>query len=330
MKRALTLLAVLLLTACATEEPVSSPDRSGARTFRIAYQVDLDDLPLDREVRLWVPLPQSDAHQTIRDLAVEGPWEVAIHDDVGRFGNRVAYLAGTPSETTAQVTVRYLVQREVHAVDELGWSIDGEPSGDLGRYLEPSALVDPDEELRQVAWTLASGSESTLERGRAFYLHVLGDMTYDKSGEGWGRGDALYACDVGRGNCTDFHAYFMALCLAVGIPSRFQIGLFGPYEAQPGEPLEVGGYHCWAEFHVPGRGWVPVDISEADKDPAMAETCFGEHTANRVTLSEGRDLILQPPQAGAPLNFFVDPYVEIDGVPHAGVRRSVTWTDVAD
>ena len=122
----------------------------------------------------------------------------------------------------------------------------------------------------------------------------------------------------------------MALCLAVGIPSRFQIGLFGPYEAQPGEPLEVGGYHCWAEFHVPGRGWVPVDISEADKDPAMAETCFGEHTANRVTLSEGRDLILQPPQAGAPLNFFVDPYVEIDGVPHAGVRRSVTWTDVAD
>jgi len=210
------------------------------------------------------------------------------------------------------------------------WGQDAADVANMAPYLQPSALVQPDARLRELATSLAAGKTSTLARGRAFYDHVLEAMTYDKTGVGWGRGDALYACEAGRGNCTDFHAYFMALCLAAGIPSRFQIGLFGPYEPQPGEPLELQGYHCWAEFHVPGHGWVPVDISEADKHPELTEACFGGHTPNRVTLSEGRDLTLEPAQAAGPLNYFIDPYVEIDGAPHTGVRRAVTWTDAAE
>ena len=60
---------------------------------------------------------------------------------------------------------------------------------------------------------------------------------------------------------------------------------------------------------------MPVDISEADKHPDMKEYYFGSLTENRVTFSTGRDLILVPRQSGEPLNFFIDPYVEVNGKP---------------
>ena len=45
---------------------------------------------------------------------------------------------------------------------------------------------------------------------------------------------------------------------------------------------DIGGYHCWALFKPEGKGWVPVDISEANKDPKMTEYYFGNLTEDRV------------------------------------------------
>ena len=77
-------------------------------------------------------------------------------------------------------------------------------------------------------------------------------------------------------------------------------------------------------------GWVPVDISEADKlvdkQAAEAGIYFGFHTDNRVTLSMGRDLVLEPAQEGAPLNYIVHPYAEVDGEPHR-VAKQGFWKD---
>lgn len=58
---------------------------------------------------------------------------------------------------------------------------------------------------------------------------------------------------------------------------------------------------------------MPVDISEADKHPELKEYYFGNLTENRIALSKGRDIVLVPKQAGAPLNYFIYPYVEVDG-----------------
>ena len=43
---------------------------------------------------------------------------------------------------------------------------------------------------------------------------------------------------------------------------------------------------------------------------------FGSVDANRVQFSTGRDITLSPQQDGPPLNYFVYPYVEIDGKAH--------------
>ena len=80
---------------------------------------------------------------------------------------------------------------------------------------------------------------------------------------------------------------------------------------------KIAGYPGWAEFYAKGIGWVPVDASEAAKNPARRECCFGAH-----------DVILAPRQQGAPLNYFVYPYVEPDGGKYTAVDTSCAYKDL--
>jgi len=134
-------------------------------------------------------------------------------------------------------------------------------------------------------------------------------MRYDKSGTGWGRGDAVYACDVRTGNCSDFHAYFIALARSINIPARFAIGATIPADKNEGK---IEGYHCWAEFLADGQ-WVPVDISEAWKNPKLADYYFGHNPANRFELTKGRDLVVDPEPESGPINFLAYPLLEMNG-----------------
>jgi transglutaminase-like putative cysteine protease len=75
------------------------------------------------------------------------------------------------------------------------------------------------------------------------------------------------------------------------------------------------GAHCWASFYDPGRGWIPVDVSEADKHPDLADFFFGNLSPNRFQISEGRNILLNPLQGAGPLNSFAFAYAEADGIP---------------
>jgi transglutaminase-like putative cysteine protease len=149
---------------------------------------------------------------------------------------------------------------------------------------------------------------------RVLYDVVNGHMRYSKEGTGWGQGDSVWACASGHGNCSDFHSLFISLARSRKIPAVFEIGFPLPEQRGAGE---VAGYHCWARFRAAGKDWVPVDISEANKNPKLRDYYFGNLTEDRVAFSTGRDLVLVPRQAGPPLNFFVHPYAEVDGQPLA-------------
>ena len=134
------------------------------------------------------------------------------------------------------------------------------------------------EDFRQIAAPVVAGKKGDLVHARALYNHVIDRMRYIKYGEGWGKGDAVYACDARTGNCTDFHSYFIALARSVGIPARFAIGVAIPSERNEGG---IDGYHCWAEFFADGKWW-PIDISEGNKYTSLATYYFGHHPANRL------------------------------------------------
>ncbi len=167
------------------------------------------------------------------------------------------------------------------------------------------------ENFAATAGEVLAGKKGELVRARALYDHVIDRMRYMKYGEGWGQGDAVRACSAASGNCTDFHSYFIALARAAGIPARFAIGASIPSERNEGG---IDGYHCWAEFWAEGKWW-PVDISEADKYTALSTYYFGHHPANRIELSRGRDLVVDPAPASGPINFLAYPVLEVAGQP---------------
>jgi len=102
---------------------------------------------------------------------------------------------------------------------------------------------------------------------KIMYDVVNSRMTYSKEGKGWGRGDAVWACDSKFGNCSDFHSLFIAMARGQQDSVQVRDGL--PLPPKHGNGT-VPGYHCWAWFLPAGKGWVPVDISEANRNPRCA------------------------------------------------------------
>ena len=271
----------------------------GADEFEFIYRAKLGEIA--ESGRMWIPLPSSDAFQTIEFIKI--PKEGKILEE-SKYGNKVLFLELGPEHTGETIELRFYVKRlekGVYQEDESG----------VEQYLKPESLVPVNETFSSIAAEVIEGKEGELERARALYDHVVDRMRYMKYGAGWGKGDAVYACDARTGNCTDFHSYFIALSRSVGIPARFAIGAAIPSERDEGG---VDGYHCWAEFYTEGRWW-PVDISEGDKCSSLSGYYFGNHPANRIELSRGRDLVVEPGPAWGPINFLAYPVLEIGRKP---------------
>src|SRR5207245_9493900 len=117
-----------------------------------------------------------------------------------------------------------------------------------------------------------AGDATPIQKARHIYDYVLATMRYDKSGEGWGRGDAVWACTSKRGNCTDFHSLFIGMMRSSGIPARFEIGFPLPENKTEGD---ISGYHCWAEFYLAGVGCVPLAALDVCRN--LAERDFFIH-----------------------------------------------------
>ncbi len=292
----------------------------GTRRFSIEYTGKVSDVPVGtKKLRVWMPAPQSTTVQQIEQLELVPKARLASET---KYGNQIAYWDLEKPPSSVELRMKFVCTRWEIRADLERLKADGKESGEsFAVFRHADRLVIVDDEIRKLAREITAGKTATVEKARAIYDYVLSKMTYDKNHTGWGLGSTRHACDVGKGNCTDFHALFNSLCRAEGIASGFEIGLYLPYERKKAEPL--GGYHCWAFFRVPGRTWVPVDCSEGSRFAERREYFFGNHTANRVTLSTGRDIVLEPKQQGEPLNYFLNPYAEADG---ESVKTEKTWS----
>lgn len=320
-------LAVILFVR---DFPASSKPVNPARTFEFTYLTEIPALPADTKAsRIWIPLPQSDSYQQISDLKVASPLPYARHKD-SEYGNEYAYFEVAPAKVTApaEVRVTFQVTRREHRV-ALG-TVPTTPDeraqpAELQRFLQPDHRVPLDGTIAELSAQQTQGLQDPVAKARAIYDYVIATMRYDKSGTGWGNGDAIWACTAKRGNCTDFHSLFIGMMRAAGIPARFEIGFPLPSDQHAGT---IPGYHCWAQFYVEKYGWIPVDASEAWKHPEKKDYFFGAHDDDRVQFTIGRDIRLNPPQQGAPLNYFIYPYAEIDGKPLA-LESKFSFQDLA-
>jgi hypothetical protein len=320
MLRRLCLLCTLLFAV------TLSLTAQDSRHFTFHYGFTVKNLPGDKVVHIWIPAAQSDAYQEVKIVSVKGDLPLQKTNEP-KFGNQIYYAQTNSAKPELHFDIEYDVVR--HERIALGrstsrFSAVSLSSAERQQDLRPDNLVPVTGLPADLAARVTQGMRQPLDKARAIYDYVFSTLSYDKTGTGWGRGDVLYACDAKKGNCTDFHSLFIAMARSQGIPARFEIGFPLPSDKHSGE---IAGYHCWSDFYVEGRGWIPVDISEAWKHPDKREYFFGSHDVNRVQFSMGRDLSLNPAQQGKPLNYFVYPHVEVDGKEYPNVSLTFSFAD---
>jgi len=268
-------------------------------------------------------LPKDDNAQKISDLNILTNLKYSIVHD-SEYNNKILHIDLTENiPSSINLSVRFKVARKLEAKN-----IYTKDKKLINRFLMPDSLVPIKGIVKKEAENVVKTDNiSEFDKAKLLYNHVVDTMVYDKkSTTGWGRGDVLYACDARTGNCTDFHSLFIALSRAEKIPSRFVIGFPIPENKKKGK---IPGYHCWAEFYINDKGWIPIDASEAFKNPQRKKFYFGSLDPNRVSFTIGRDIPLKTGDGEIKkVNYLVYPYVLINDKQYKNVKTEFSFKEL--
>jgi transglutaminase-like putative cysteine protease len=357
------LVAVLALLALAPARPaalagsdpaIPSADQpyGGNSSSPINYHIEFDYVftaPFGtRLARVWIPVPQSNARQSVSNFKV-----TPAPTSFGRepiYGNRFAYLE-YPNPIGGQI-VRVSFDAEVR---EVKWNVD--PArvilvkrfpGEFEPYLESTGELVITDEIRALAKEIAGEETNPALVARKIMVWVIDHVDYGHELCSL-RGSSRHALETHEGHCSDYHGLTVALLRACGIPARLAYGI-NPIEAKKPSPS-----HCKCEIYLAPYGWVSFDVSETDKvitkaaeDPALSEPAraarreealarlfagFMDNTWIRVTLGAGYELAPATDAPTPPLVRIL--YIEADGQPLPDpdpanpAKREFAWMIVA-
>jgi len=318
-----------LVKAQSSDLPKTGPAKifGKSRTFEFTYAGAVKDLMPGQEASIWLPVPPNTLEQSVDIISKKLPANASIHEEK-QYGNKVFFFKGQadkdgkiPFEVVYRVT-----RKEVKTDIKSNVTLEPRTSDKVSRFLEPDRLVPIAGKPLELIKEKKLPRDDQFAAAKILYDVVNNHMKYSKEGKGWGNGDAVWACDSKFGNCTDFHSLFISMARGNRIPSKFEMGFSIPVQSGFGP---IGGYHCWAWFMPQGKGWVPIDISEANRFPQMKDYYFGNLTEDRIQFTTGRDIDLEPRQQGPSLNFFIYPFVEVAGQPYPAekIARSFSFRD---
>src|ERR1700737_3856265 len=158
--RVLSSLLLLFFPACQLAAQATSNAQKfspPARTFRFTYNFTVKDIPSGaKRVRAWVPVPQTDQHQTVRVLAVKAPVKTRTTQEP-EYGNRMMYAEIQNSAPgKAEFTLEYKITRREYSRGDYAQlkRTDQKPSvvsASMSRLIAPDSLFPPHGKIRGVA-----------------------------------------------------------------------------------------------------------------------------------------------------------------------------------
>ncbi len=314
----------LLTFVCALPSVAVTQSGSYSWTF------DLSRHQPGAEAKLWIPYPAANANQQISNLRWNGNFaEAAVYTD-RTFGTPMLYVRWDKDAKNRQLQFSFDADRkEVVRRDFPAEEAAYDPR-DFALYLAPTNLGPVDGEVKRLAEQITVGKTSILTKARAIYDWTVENTFRDPDTRGCGIGDVTALLRRPGGKCADIGSVYVALARAAGVPSREILGI---RTGKKPEQDVSKWQHCWAEFYLPGYGWVPVDPADVRKamlkqqlkldDPEVAELrdyYWGRVDQYRIRLSEGRDLQLNPPQQGLAVNYLMYPFAQIGG-------ETLDWLD---
>ena len=196
--------------------------------------------------------------------------------------------------------------------------------------LSPTGLGPIDGEVRKLAEKITAGQTTVLGKAKAIYDWTCENTYRIPETRGCGFGDVYKLLKKPGGKCADISSIYVALSRAAGVPSREIFGI-----RQGKKPIQDvrKWQHCWAEFYLPGSGWIPVDPADVRKmmlkqNLTLADAKTDEYRKYfwggidpyRIKLGEGRDLTLNPSQSGRPVNYFMYPFAQVG-------KKTLDWLE---
>jgi transglutaminase-like putative cysteine protease len=293
------------------------------RRAEVNWSVDLKAPPEAKHVRLWIPYPMSDENQEITDVVVSGNFTYSGVYREGAYGNSALYAEWKNSKGPRTLTYSFKVLRRERVTKEIPAQELPFSKTEFRKELAPTRLADLKGPEKDLAEKIIAGKKTNRDKAFAIYDWTVENMFRDPNTKGCGLGEVDTLIRTLGGKCGDIHSVYTALARASGLPAREVWGIRIP-AGMGGDMTKA--QHCWAEWYSPGYGWVvvdPADVRKAilekkitlEQAKPLREYYFGAVDNSRIAIGTGRDLVLNPPQSGEPLNYFMYPYAEADGKP---------------
>jgi len=296
----------------------------------ITIDFDLSAHDTEKYVQLWVPYPVSDEYQNISHVKITGDYiEMAVYTD-RKFRTPMLYASWGEGAKSRKLNFTFSVERQEvvrrnFPTKEAPWSRE-----DFALYLAPTKLGPIDGEVKKLADKITAGKTTVLSKAKAVYDWVCENTYRNPKTRGCGPGDVCKLLEDPGGKCGDISSIFIALARAAGVPAKEILGI-----RQGKNPVQdiTTWQHCWVEFYLPGYGWVPADPADVRKmmlkqnlklsdikTKEYRDYFWGAIDPYRVKMGEGRDLTLNPSQAGEPVNYLMYPYAQVGG-------KTIDWLD---
>ncbi|MRS03290.1 transglutaminase family protein, partial [bacterium] len=292
-----------------------------ANPVEVVLKLNLKAPQESKDVRVWIPYPVTDENQKIGHVQIEGNYtNYSIERDKG-WGNSILYAEWKNPGQERVLTYTFRAERNEIVKKEFPKKEEQLDRKLFEPYLAPTSLGPTGGKVKELAEKITAKETTILGKSRAIYDWIVDNMYRDPNIKGCGFGRVEQLLISLGGKCGDISSVYVALARSAGVPSREIFGIRIPAGK---EGVMTKSQHCWAEFYLPGYGWVPVDPADVRKamlekklqlgqEKEIREYYFGAVDNKRIAYGTGRDLILAPPQKSGPLNYFMYPYAEVDG-----------------
>ncbi|PLX80504.1 MAG: transglutaminase [Desulfuromonas sp.] len=304
-----------LLLIFSTTANASTNSGSYTMTF------DLSSHKAEEDVKLWVPYPVSDSNQTITNISWHGDYEeAAVYTDKAN-GTPILFARWNKKAADRHLTLTFDAERNEQIRRDFPKQEGTLNPAEFSHFLAATSLGPVDGGIKELADKITEGETTVLAKAKAIYDWTVENTFRDPETRGCGVGDVNKLLKRPGGKCADISSVYVALARAAGVPSR---EIFGIRSGRGDEQNVTTWQHCWAEFYLPGYGWVPVDPADVRKamlkqsieldNPRTIEIWeyfWGRVDPYRVRLGEGRDIVLNPAHIGPPLNYLMYPFAQV-------------------
>ena len=320
------------------------------RVYNVDFSFELvpDPNRIDRakDLKLWIPIPREwDSQKAVKIISVEPEPHSEYNDP--EHGNQMLFwdFGKGPERPSYKVDIKYRLESyEVHAkVDPEHIEPYDKTSKEYALYTRSTHAVSITPKIREMAQEAVGDEKNAYLQAKRIFEFVRKKMRYKIVRHERGSGvDCLLDFPVTdqetgdqyyEGACGQQSVFFISLCRAIGIPARGVTGMGGWSPWIKEKDLELSSEiltkltpdglaaariyglnigHIWAEFYLPGYGWIPVDPTAG---------MFNHQVNNKLIFSKGRDIKIGPYAPQEESEGYGDQWIPI----HKGRADVIGW-----